>query len=165
MKDIWTSDDGKTQKHFPGHPIPKPIPVGPTPFILSDVKWARIAIRRVGSGRGSVGFGNARAVRILFDDTRRRQAARIQKSRGRGFNPPIMEFNRDDLLGPKADQTALESCAALANLMAMEGLQEVKDEINTLLQLVIQNAEREDAEKPMLEVTLNRVFLGNPGLY
>ena len=45
----------------------------------------------------------------------------------------------------------------------MKGLTEVKEAVRSLFDLIILNADREDAEKPLLEVTLNRIFLGSPG--
>ena len=45
----------------------------------------------------------------------------------------------------------------------MEGLSEVKKAVDDLLGLVIGNAEREEQELKLVDVLLNRVFLGNPG--
>jgi SpoVK/Ycf46/Vps4 family AAA+-type ATPase len=72
-------------------------------------------------------------------------------------------LERDDLLGPKASKEAIARSSAYDRLIAMEGLQEVKASVEKLLTLVAENAKREDDEKPMLDVALNRVFLGNPG--
>ena len=164
-KKVWTSGSLRKEQ-YPNKPqavvdsSEKPI----KQFSLSDMKWARIAMRRLGKGRGLTGFGNARAVRSFFDDVRRRQGERLTRAHENGFaQVNIMEFVRDDLLGPRADQEKLESCLAWRELLAMEGLAEVKQAIKELLQLVVLNADREDAEKPMLDVNLNRIFLGNPG--
>eukprot|EP01041_Mallomonas_annulata_P012967 gene12967-27372_t len=132
-------------------------------FTVSNAKWARIAIRRLGRLRGTVGFGNARAVGILFDLCRRRQAERITAAKIMGYRPNIFEFVRDDLLGPKADEEALSKCSAWKELQSMEGLKEVKQSVRDLLDLVIENAQREEDEVPLFAVTLNRIFLGNPG--
>eukprot|EP01041_Mallomonas_annulata_P005723 gene5723-11565_t len=163
---IWSNRDNPSQisKAYPGKPVieekPKKKSVS---FTVSDAKWARIAIRRLGRLRGTVGFGNARAVRILFDLCRRRQAERITSAKAIGQRPDIYEFVRDDLLGPKADEVALSKCSAWKELQAMEGLKEVKQSVRDLLDLVIENAQREEDEVPLFEVTLNRIFLGNPG--
>ena len=45
----------------------------------------------------------------------------------------------------------------------MQGLEPVKEQIDLLITLGASNIERGEAEKPLLEVMLNRVFLGNPG--
>lgn len=153
------------QTEFPGHPkadkASEPIPV--EPFIVIDEKWSRIAIQRLGKQRGKVGFGNARSVRILFDRIRQRQASRLAKLKRLGFTPDIMLFERVDLLGPRADRTSLQASEAYHELLAMEGLQSVKDKVENFLELVMQNAQREEDEKKMIEVSLNYVFLGNPG--
>lgn len=160
-KRMWFNESGDTVEHCPGHPLP------PVPFTLADIKWGRIAMRRIGKGRGRMGFGNARAVRAFFDTARGRQAMRITNLRStfptmsRGVD--LMELSRDDLLGPKATEAALQSLDAWRDLKALEGLDEVKAELQKLLQLVILNADREEIEKPLLDVTLNRIFLGNPG--
>ena len=164
-KKVWTSGS-RRQEHYPNK-TPQKVDSAEKPtkeFTLSDLKWARIAMRRLGKGRGLTGFGNARAVRSFFDDVRRRQGERLTRAYESGFaQVNIMEFVRDDLLGPRADQEKLERCSAWGELLAMEGLVEVKQAVKELLQLVVLNADREDAEKPMLDVNLNRVFLGNPG--
>jgi SpoVK/Ycf46/Vps4 family AAA+-type ATPase len=153
----------RTRDLYPGMPVPEKPAATPRPFTVSDPKWSRIAIRRLGRGRGTVGFGNARAVRNFFEATRNRQAARIEKLRRSKRDPNIFMLERNDLLGPKADRHALESNEAYKKLMAMEGLVEVKNAVNKLLDLVEQNAKREDSELPMMEISLNRIFLGNPG--
>lgn len=132
-------------------------------FTVSEPKWARIAIRRLGNQRGKSGFGNARAVRGLFDATKKRQSERIVNERKNQKYPDIFEFVRNDLLGPKASRETIESSSSWQSLQAMEGLKEVKEAMQQLVELIIQNAEREDAERPVHQVALNRIFLGNPG--
>lgn len=163
---LWydRSDATRTSKGYPGKPVPVSATVpAKISFSVSNPKWSRIAVRRLGRLRGSVGFGNARAVRTLFDLTRKRQSKRIVQLRRLNFDPNIFGFERNDLLGPKADRQALESSTALKALEAMEGLLEVKQAVQQLLELVVQNSNREDDEQPMLHVVLNRIFVGNPG--
>ncbi|GFH25752.1 NFX1-type zinc finger-containing protein 1 [Haematococcus lacustris] len=133
----------------------------PQPFKLQDEKYARIAARRLGRQRGTVGFGNARAVRNFYEQAVARQSARCVEERQQGLNPDLWLLRRDDLLGPK--QLDVSSSSALQELQAKVGLQSVKDSVANLLQLIRTNAELEEAEKPVKEVALNRVFLGNPG--
>jgi hypothetical protein len=133
------------------------------PFELSDAKWGRVAMRRLARMRGKVGFGNARAVKNLFDSALRRQAQRISRERESGLSPEIHVLVRDDLLGPKGSEAVWSRCEAYKELMDMEGLDRVKESVKSLLSLVVANAEREDNEKPLHDVVLNRVFLGNPG--
>lgn len=156
------SDGNMRWSEYPGKPVVIVHDVA-IPFKVTDEKWVRIAIRRLSKGRGRVGFGNARAVRNLFDQTRQRQAARLSRERSYGFDPNVMIFDRSDLLGPKPDIVTLQNTKVWKDLQELEGLHEVKEEIRKLMNLVIQNAEREENEQPQLEISLNRVFLGNPG--
>jgi SpoVK/Ycf46/Vps4 family AAA+-type ATPase len=137
-----------------------------TGFYVADKKWIRIVIARLGRLRGTIGFGNARAVRNLFDLCCKRQSNRLADLKRAGYHPDIHLFTRDDLLGPSITDfdTFRKECSAYQSLMAMEGLKEVKHAIDLLIKLVIFNVEREEQreEKP-LEVSLNRIFLGNPG--
>ncbi|KAL6759019.1 P-loop containing nucleoside triphosphate hydrolase protein [Haematococcus lacustris] len=133
----------------------------PQPFKLQDEKHARIAARRLGRQRGTVGFGNARAARNFYEQAVARQSARCVEERQQGLNPDLWLLRRDDLLGPK--QLDVSRSSALQELQAKVGLQSVKDSVANLLQLIRTNAELEEAEKPVKEVALNRVFLGNPG--
>ena len=130
-------------------------------FKLQNEKHGRIAVRRLGNQRGSKGFGNARAVRILWERAKTNQSTRIVKERKAGKSPDTMLIERTDLLGPwTIDMT---SCPALIDLDGMRGLVKVKTNINALLTLIKTNAELEELEKPLRQVTLNRVFIGNPG--
>ncbi|KAG2452041.1 hypothetical protein HYH02_003079 [Chlamydomonas schloesseri] len=130
-------------------------------FKVADVKHLRIAARRLGRQRGMTGFGNARAVRNAYEQAQRRQSARVLKERGAGGAPDPLLLQRDDLLGPK--HLDVSSCSALRELEAMRGLKAVKQAVSDLLGLIRTNAELEEAERPLKEVNLNRVFLGNPG--
>eukprot|EP00198_Chlamydomonas_reinhardtii_P002822 XP_001692158.1 predicted protein [Chlamydomonas reinhardtii] len=130
-------------------------------FKVADVKHLRIAARRLGRQRGTTGFGNARAVRNAYEQAQRRQSARVLKERGAGGGPDPLLLLRDDLLGPK--HLDVSSCSALRELKAMRGLDAVKQAVDDLLGLIRTNAELEEQERPLKEVNLNRVFLGNPG--
>jgi hypothetical protein len=45
----------------------------------------------------------------------------------------------------------------------MQGLDKVKRSVDNLLGLISTNVELEEQEKPIKNVNLNRIFLGNPG--
>eukprot|EP00981_Chlorochromonas_danica_P011845 scaffold4308_cov162-Ochromonas_danica.AAC.4 len=166
-RQLWyeQSNPSKTSRSYPGKPIPVDTTVKKkkNPFVASDEKWLRIAVRRLGRLRGTVGFGNARAVRNLFDLSHSRQVARIDRERSSNPRVNIFEFVRDDLLGPKPSKEVLQRCPAWQQLLKMEGLQAVKHALDSLFDLVVVNAEREEREEPLLDVVLNRIFLGNPG--
>ncbi|KIY94942.1 Stage V sporulation protein K [Monoraphidium neglectum] len=132
-------------------------------FKLEDERWARIATRRLGRQRdaGGAGFGNARAVRNLYEQSIARQSARVLAERREGGAPDPLLLRRDDLLGPKRLDAG--GSKALQELEAMRGLRRVKESVQTLLGLIETNADLEEQERPLKEVCLNRVFLGNPG--
>lgn len=136
-------------------------------FRVSDPKWCRIAVKRLGRRRGKDGFGNARDVRNLVDQSLTRQRQRIteQRRQGSGDRADVMLLERDDLLGPKASrESLLRTCKAYEELQKLHGLQSVKRTIDALVNIAVQNAELEDREEPVADkLNLNRVFLGNPG--
>lgn len=87
-------------------------------FHVEDEKYARIAMRRIGRMRGRTGFGNARAVRNFYEQTLKRQSARIIQERQAGGDPETLLLVREDLLGPKFIDES--SSPALRELMKME---------------------------------------------
>ncbi|KKZ62783.1 hypothetical protein EMCG_02894 [[Emmonsia] crescens] len=124
--------------------------------------YARIVIRRLGRGRGREGFGNARALENLLAKVSDRQASRLRNERASGTSPDDFLFTKEDLIGPEPLE-ALLNCVAWKELQQMIGLQSVKSSVQGLLDRVKVNYDRELLEKPPVEVSLNRVFLGSPG--
>ncbi|KAH7096945.1 P-loop containing nucleoside triphosphate hydrolase protein [Auriculariales sp. MPI-PUGE-AT-0066] len=124
--------------------------------------YARITIRRLGRGRGRHGFGNARAMQNLFQRIADRQSVRIQRSRTAGMSVDDMLFTKEDLIGPDPS-TAVTTSEAWSKLKKMIGLNSVKQSVEDLIDLISTNYKRELQEKEPLQVTLNRVFYGNPG--
>lgn len=127
-----------------------------------DGLYVRIAIRRLGRGRGHEGFGNARALQNVLLQISNRQASRIRHERSCGVQPDDFLFSKEDLIGPDPSGAVLKS-AAWKELQKMIGLQSVKDSVQTLFDQIQVNYNRELKEKPPIEVSLNRVFLGSPG--
>lgn len=130
-------------------------------FLVADPKHLRIAARRLGRQRDTTGFGNARAVRNLYESAVARQSARVVRERAIGLQPDLMLLAREDLLGPR--QIDHGGSEPLSLLRSMVGLDPVKEAVGNLLELVKTNAELEDLERPIKDLNLNRVFLGNPG--
>lgn len=64
-------------------------------------------------------------------------------------------------MGPREVSVASE--AALAQLSGMLGLKAVKQSVRTLLQLIQTNAKREESDLHIQQVTVDRVFIRNPG--
>lgn len=166
----WEEDDGEwfnvtkrtSQSNYPGEPAPSLSSTRmprPKPFHCGELDLL-IAIRRLGRRRGEKCFGNARAVRVLFDIIRGRQASRVLDERKYGRNPDMFELSRTDLLGPDVTPESLKQSDAWKALEEMEGLLPVKESVKQLFQLVLNNVERERKLQPLYEVALNRLFLG-----
>jgi hypothetical protein len=127
-----------------------------------DGLYMRIAVRRLGRGRGRDGFGNARSCENMFSKIRDRQSARLRKERRAGFSPDDLFITKEDLIGPDPSQ-AFQTCQAWEELQSLTGLDSVKHSVSVLIDLVKTNYARELSEKPLVEMPLNRVFLGAPG--
>ena len=124
--------------------------------------YARIAIRRLGRGRGREGYGNARALENVWAKISERQAERLQEERATGATPDDFLFTKEDLIGPMPSD-AIRNSAASKKLHGLIGLKSVKESIEELVDRMQLNYERELEEKPPIEVSLNRIFLGSPG--
>ncbi|KAJ4166175.1 hypothetical protein NW765_007402 [Fusarium oxysporum] len=124
--------------------------------------FCRIAARRVGRGRGKNGFGNARAMENCLQKISQRQASRIQKERRAGKKPNDLLLTKEDIIGPEPSEALLNS-KAYREFKSLIGLQEVKDALGVLMDTLRTNYERELAEQPLVEFSLNKVFLGSPG--
>lgn len=124
--------------------------------------YGRIAVRRLGRGRGREGFGNARALQNMFAQIRQRQAVRVGKERKNGSSPDDFLLVKEDLIGPNPD-SVLPNCPSWIKLQKLTGLESVKQSVSNLFNLIRANYHRELAEKQPLDMALNRVFLGSPG--
>lgn len=124
-------------------------------------RWAKVAITRLGRQRGSRGFGNARAVRVLFDQVLKRQANRLSDEDGAGTDADLYELQKSDLLGTSVAN--LDDSADWRTLRDMIGLTSVKEAMRALAEVVKTNLVLEEAGKPLRDVALNRCMLGNPG--
>ncbi|KAL2843942.1 P-loop containing nucleoside triphosphate hydrolase protein [Aspergillus pseudoustus] len=131
-----------------------------------DGLYCRIVARRIGRQRGHEGFGNARTVANVLSRITARQAARLARERRtKDPSPPAIDdflLTKKDLLGPEPNK-ALQDCSAWKKLQDMIGITSVKNTVRALLDSMQSNYERELNEKPLVEFTLNRVFLGSPG--
>ncbi|KAG5219784.1 P-loop containing nucleoside triphosphate hydrolase protein [Salix suchowensis] len=120
--------------------------------------FCRIAVRRLGCGRGKEGFGNARALANMFDRIRERQLPAFRRQDGVG-NRILLGV---DIIGPDPSAVLRES-TAYSKLKQLTGLNSVKQSVDSLFSLIATNYERELHEKKPVEVSLNRVFIGSPG--
>lgn len=125
-----------------------------------DGLYMRVAVRRLGQGRCSRGFGNARAVENLLAQIAGRQATRLKAEERSGGDPDHFFLTKADLHGP--DPTNFQS-AAWTRLQKLIGLDSVKQSVRNMIAMVEQNHRRELAEIKPLQVSLNQVFVGSPG--
>lgn len=128
----------------------------------TDGLYARIVARRIGHGRGREGFGNARAVENACAQIAERQANRLRQERRAGIAINDMLLTKEDLIGQEPLQ-ALRDCHAWAELQNLIGLKAVKQSVQSLFDSIRYNYSRELEEQPLVEYTLNRVFIGSPG--
>ena len=124
--------------------------------------YSRIAVKRLGRCRGRDGFGNARDLRNLFDKICGRQAKRIAEQRKKGMRPDDFQLLKADFIGPDPAEAKVES-KAWESLQSLIGLKAVKESVTQLFDIIVLNYQLELVEKELLEVSLNRVFLGSPG--
>ena len=124
--------------------------------------YCRIVSRRIGRGRGKEGFGNARAVENQLQMITRRQAKRLFQERRAKKNTDDFLFTKTDLIGPDPS-AALHNSQAWTKLRKLIGLKEVKDSVQALVDTLQTNYQRELEEKSIVEFSLNKIFLGNPG--
>ncbi|THH17888.1 hypothetical protein EUX98_g9045 [Antrodiella citrinella] len=124
--------------------------------------YVRVAVRRLGRGRGLDGFGNARALHNLLATISERQATRLSAQRSRGIMSDDFLFKMDDLVGPDPSRAVIDS-KAWKELQLLTGLNAVKSAVQNLFDIITDNYRRELKEKEPVHMSLNRVFLGNPG--
>ncbi len=107
-------------------------------------------------------FGNARDIRKLYEDIIRQQRNRLSKSGAEHTKEELLSIEISDLPAD-ATETELDIDSIMTELDALIGLDEVKEEIRDLADLIqIQNDRRDlgiDSSLP----SLHMVFTGNPG--
>lgn len=129
-----------------------------------DGLYVRIAIRRLAQGRGSRGFGNARAVENLLARIRQRQARRLTREKNNMGNQKLdyLLLTKEDLIGPDPSKTA-RNCPAWIKLQELIGLDEAKQSVERLIGMIELNYQRELRDEPPLKFSLNQLFVGAPG--
>ena len=124
--------------------------------------YARIVARRIGRGRGRDGFGNARDVQNKISQITERQAKRLRKERRAGAKPDDNLWTKEDLIGPEPS-SILKNNPAWKRLQKLIGLASVKQAVQSLLDGIQFNYQRELEEKPLVQYSLNRCLIGSPG--
>ncbi|PBK69035.1 P-loop containing nucleoside triphosphate hydrolase protein [Armillaria solidipes] len=124
--------------------------------------YGRIAVRRLGRGRGKEGFGNARALENMVQKITDRQAERLHTERRAGHLPDDLLLLKEDLIGPDPSEAIVHS-ESWTKLKGLIGLASVKESIQGLYDTIQLNYQRELQEQEPMQSPLNRVFLGSPG--
>ncbi|KAI1758774.1 P-loop containing nucleoside triphosphate hydrolase protein [Hypoxylon sp. FL1150] len=124
--------------------------------------YMRVVARRIGRGRGREGFGNAREVQNVLSILLGRQADRLHQERRQGKSPDDLLLRKIDLIGPEP-AAEISKNKDWIKLRSMIGLNSVKDSITVLVDRLQTNYQRELKEVPLVECSLNKVFMGNPG--
>lgn len=124
--------------------------------------YVRIVARRIGRGRGRDGFGNAREVQNRIARISEHQAKRLRRERKTGKAPDDNLWTKEDLIGPEPS-AILASNPAWIRLQKLIGLTSVKQSVQVLLDGLQFNYQRELEEKPLVQYSLNRCFIGSPG--
>ena len=127
-----------------------------------DGLFMRIVITRLGRGRGSEGFGNARALQNVLSKIAERQGERLGRERRKGLTPDDFYLTKEDVIGPDPSDAAVES-AAWGKLQQMIGLDSVKESVKNMIDRIASNHQRELEEQRPIEISLNRIFFGSPG--
>jgi SpoVK/Ycf46/Vps4 family AAA+-type ATPase len=131
-------------------------------FVVSPDAGAKLAkvITGLHRNRGEA-FGNARAMRELFEKIVERQARRLAAMPA-ASPAKLQQIIADDIPEDRAAVVA-DVDRLLAELDAMVGLAEVKQEIRKLVNLVRLNERRAREGQDPIPVSLHMVFTGNPG--
>ncbi|RKP19364.1 P-loop containing nucleoside triphosphate hydrolase protein, partial [Rozella allomycis CSF55] len=135
------------------------------PFLVEDGldgKYVDIVIKRLGRQRGKEGFGNARAVANIIERIFEAQSTRVSELNCSGLPCDDFEITREDMIGPDPSKVIADS-EAFKTLESMIGLESIKNNVRKMLQLIKSNYERELNGQEPLFVSLNKVFMGNPG--
>eukprot|EP00521_Asterionellopsis_glacialis_P011013 CAMPEP_0195308186 /NCGR_PEP_ID=MMETSP0707-20130614/38095_1 /TAXON_ID=33640 /ORGANISM="Asterionellopsis glacialis, Strain CCMP134" /LENGTH=1429 /DNA_ID=CAMNT_0040372445 /DNA_START=1573 /DNA_END=5859 /DNA_ORIENTATION=+ len=112
---------------------------------------SKIAVSRIIKGSGKKGFGNAREVRN-----------KLEAARDAALSRESTEISIKDVLGddPSTNPKLLK---IQKELDAKIGWARVKEAFEGLISVCSQNYRRELRGKPQINVSFNRLFLGNPG--
>ena len=120
-------------------------------------KVGLVAGRRLARGIGHTGFGNAREARVLFETA-------VTNAKKRFFEQNLAKpvIRMTDVIGEDPSTNA-ELKRALEDLHKQVGLQSVKDKVQQIVKQAESNYRKQLCGERQDDVSLNQVFLGNPG--
>ena len=138
---------------------------------LTKHKWqveednvSNVAVRRVARSRHRKGFGNARSIRQFFHEATKHAMTRYVDAKEASETVEKQVICMHDVIGRAPNRNTIpELDLALRELEQMDGLSEVKASIYQIVDLAAANYHRELKGIKILELVLNRLFLGNPG--
>jgi SpoVK/Ycf46/Vps4 family AAA+-type ATPase len=128
-----------------------------------SIPLAKVVAQRIARYAGKKGFGNAREVRNKVEEIIGNQTQRLGTRRLKGqviSDGEYKTLNRADTIGARPD---FSSSPLLKQLNSLIGLRKVKEAIKKLVDLQVQNYDREKAGQRPALISLHRVFYGNPG--
>ncbi|TMW56633.1 hypothetical protein Poli38472_006643 [Pythium oligandrum] len=129
--------------------------------LLRDREWTSdenagvVACRRLARCAGRKGFGNARAVRQVFERV-------TQEAMSREDFDGIMELRTIDVIGERPTKNP-KLQLVMRELDGKIGWKRIKQRIRELIDICDKNYERELKGIDVIPVLMNRLFLGNPG--
>lgn len=109
------------------------------------------------------GFGNGREVRNLFELTLTKQSARLAGLSGRSRDDLVTIMAEDLPIDRSAEAAGESAVVPLAELNQLVGVDAVKQELRTLLNLLRVQQLRREQDMPVTAVGCHLVFAGNPG--
>ena len=121
---------------------------------------ALIAARRLAARSSDPNFGNARAVRNLFQQSRDRASLR-QIAAGQFTGDSARTLTAADVLGEPLD---VAGSPLVAELEGLTGLADVKRSMILMVNRYKANYERELQGQRISPASFHRVFIGNPGV-
>lgn len=130
------------------------------PDDIDENRYLRIVANRLGRGRGSRGFGNARSVENELQRISKRQIQRLDllPEEERDY----FTFTRDDVIGSHPS-TAKFNSKAWTELQSLTGLESLKAQCRNVIGLSETNYEREVKGLDPEMFSFNAVFMGSPG--
>jgi hypothetical protein len=120
----------------------------------------QVVVKRLVKMAGRKGFGNAREVRKRLEDATQAAMSRL----GNDFSMDRMKLEIEDVIGQDPRLTNEKLKRVKDEIDRKIGWGRVKKHIGELIDLCGINYQRELLGKPPLDIFLNRMFLGNPGM-
>jgi thiol-disulfide isomerase/thioredoxin/AAA+ superfamily predicted ATPase len=124
---------------------------------------ARVLARDLAHGANKKDFGNGRACEKIVELCVERNKTRLGKmmaAKKKITEWDYITLTRSDTVG---ERPHLEDSPYVAELNAMIGLKSVKEAVQSLMNLQLQNFDAKMRGENVQRISLHRVFLGNPG--